>query len=302
MKLSIIIPVYRVEATLDRCIESIVGQTFDNFELILVDDGSPDRCPQLCDEWARRDERIRVIHRQNGGLSAARNTGIEAATAEFITFADSDDYLGEDTYTKVMPQAETCDILEFPVYRFFGSKKQALLSFADRTFHHAKDYWLEGRAYEHAYAWNKIYRRSLFNKTRFPEGRVFEDVATLPSLLSLATSIKTCSQGIYYYFMNLQGITQTAKGAELEMLLRNHLAVIDTWCDAHYYLHVLNIQMDVSELTGQPPLLSRRFINPFSRGLSVIDRLKASALTIFGIKGICKINRFIHQHLHLRHS
>ena len=97
MKLSIIVPVYCVEATLDRCLQSIVSQSFADFEVILVDDGSPDDCPRLCDSWAQRDARISVVHQPNAGLSAARNTGIDRAQGEYLTFVDSDDYLADDS-------------------------------------------------------------------------------------------------------------------------------------------------------------------------------------------------------------
>ena len=93
MKLSIIIPVYRVETTLDRCVESIMNQNLDDFEIILVDDGSPDNCPKMCDDWAKRDTHISVIHQQNRGLSDARNAGIDTARGDYITFVDSDDYI-----------------------------------------------------------------------------------------------------------------------------------------------------------------------------------------------------------------
>ncbi len=117
MKLSIIIPVYRVEATLDRCIESVLHQDIDDFEVILIDDGSPDNCPKMCDEWALRDAHIRVIHQPNGGLSAARNAGIDAAQGEYITFVDSDDYISPDTYAPLLEDIGTADIIEYPVYK-----------------------------------------------------------------------------------------------------------------------------------------------------------------------------------------
>ena len=94
---SVVVPIYNVEAYLDRCIESIVNQTYKNLEIILVDDGSPDRCPQMCDAWALRDERIQVIHKSNEGLGMARNSGIDVATGKYIFFLDSDDYLAEET-------------------------------------------------------------------------------------------------------------------------------------------------------------------------------------------------------------
>ena len=211
MKLSVIVPVYRVEATLDRCVESIIGQTFSDLEVILVDDGSPDNCPAMCDEWAEKDGRIRVIHKQNGGLSDARNAGIGIARGEHLTFVDSDDFLATDTYEKVLPLSKDADIVEFPVYRFYGSSSQAVAGFGDHIYHDMEEYWLKGRAYEHTYAWNKIYRRQLFSDVRYPVGRVFEDIHTLPLLLMQAKSVVTTSKGLYYYCANNQGLRPQQK-------------------------------------------------------------------------------------------
>lgn len=295
MKLSIVIPVYHVEDTINKCIESVLHQGIDDFEVILVDDGSTDNCPQICDEWQAKDKHIITIHRQNGGLSAARNTGIEKATGELITFVDSDDYLEEGTYSAIIPLAEEHDIVEFPVYRLFKSGRQQTLSLPHRIYTDKKAYWLEGKGYMHTYAWNKIYRRSLFDHIRYPEGRVFEDAATFPKLLLAAKDICTTNQGLYYYCWNSEGITATAKGPELESLLNWHLESLKLWCDAAYYLHVLNIQMDVCELTGKSPVLPFSRINPFGKGLDLKLRMKALALNLLGIKGICNINKTIHQ-------
>ena len=149
MKLSIIIPVFRTEATLDRCVKSVVGQSFDDFEVILVDDGSPDRCPQLCDEWAMKDSRIIVVHQQNMGLSAARNAGIDRAKGEYLTFVDSDDYIGEDTLKEVMGKMGDNDLIEYPIWRFYGARHQSLLTFSDKGYASADDYWLSTQAYLH---------------------------------------------------------------------------------------------------------------------------------------------------------
>ena len=107
-----IVPVYKVEKYLDRCVESIVNQTYRDFELILVDDGSPDNCPAMCDEWAQKDERIRVVHKKNGGLSSARNAGMDVMQGEYVCFVDSDDWIELDTLEVLMdllkryPQAQ----------------------------------------------------------------------------------------------------------------------------------------------------------------------------------------------------
>ena len=295
MKLSIIIPVYRVEVTLERCLQSIVGQTFRDFEAILVDDGSPDNCPKLCDEWAERDGRIRVVHKQNGGLSDARNAGINAAKGEYLTFVDSDDFLSTDTYEQVMPLTAENDIVEFPVYWHYGAEDQRVLSFGSIVYEDMRDYWLNGFAYEHTYAWNKIYRRELFEDVRFPVGKVFEDVATLPLLLKRARRVATTAQGLYYYCTNPQGITAQATGRELTMLLESHLPILQQYCDERYYMHVLNIQMDVCETTAAKPMLPVYPVNPFSQKLSTTLRLKALMLKLLGIKGICRLNQLIHQ-------
>ena len=107
-KVTVVIPVYNVEKYLNRCLKSIVSQTYKNLEILLVDDESPDRCPEMCENWAKSDERIRVIHKKNAGLGMARNTGIENATGNFICFVDSDDYIELDTIEKAYRRAIEC--------------------------------------------------------------------------------------------------------------------------------------------------------------------------------------------------
>lgn len=314
MKVSIIIPVYRVEQTLDRCVESVVGQSYTDIEVILVDDGSPDNCPAMCDEWARKDDRIRVVHQENGGLSAARNTGIDRAQGELLTFVDSDDYLAPETYSHaVAAMTADTDIVEFPVSRFHKSQWQKELRFTPAVYDDMKDYWLNGRAYEHCYAWNKLYRRELFREVRFPAGRVFEDVSTLPLLLQKTRRVAVIDQGLYYYCLNEQGITSTARHPQLGQLLDAHLAVIDRWCDDRYYMHVLNIQMDVAEQSAQEEsnqpntatgtiILPMRHVCPFASVLNTTERLKACILNIIGIKRLCKLSKAIHRWKKPRHS
>ena len=302
MKLSIIIPVYRVEATLNRCIESVVAQDFGDYELILVDDGSPDGCPQMCDEWAAKDRRIRVIHKVNGGLSDARNAGIDIAQGDYLTFIDSDDYIAEQTLAPLMQkliEQPDIDILEYPAYVFYGSPKQHLLAFqGDTTYHDMNDYWYKGQAYQHSYAWNKIYRAELFHNVRFPKGIIFEDMHTLPRLLKQTKTVVTTSQGCYYYCMNDAGITATADGNALRMLLQPHVEIIRNSLRRDrdfqtYYLHVLNIQMDVYEQTGDVPILPDHHLK--ASNFKGVQRLKATALNILGINRICKVNKFIHK-------
>lgn len=279
MKLSVIIPVYRVEATLDRCLQSVLSQQLPDQEVILVDDGSPDRCPQLCDDWAARDARVRVIHQPNGGLSDARNRGLDAATGQIVTFVDSDDWLAPDTYQPLLPLMADTDLLEYSI--------AGRLVLPDRVYDRMDDYWLQGQAYCHTYACNKLYRRKLFDDVRFPVGKVFEDAYTLPRLLRHARRVMTTSRGSYYYTQNPRGITATADGEALASLLDAHL-MSGMPMDDLYYLHLLNIQLDVCRLTGRPPQLPPRHVALVG---NIKMKLKAIALNTFGINTLCTIDK-----------
>lgn len=291
--LTVIIPVYKVEKTLDRCVESVVKQTYKELEILLVDDGSPDGCPKMCDQWAGRDSRIRVIHKANGGLSSARNSALNMACGEFITFVDSDDYIALDTYEKTMARmTDEIDLIEFPVWKFYGSQRQEKIVFNNTTFDNANNYWIGGKAFAHSYAWNKIYRRRLFYDVRFPEGKIFEDAFTLPLLLKKARKVATISEGLYYYCDNPMGITSTANGEGLSQLLDAHLRFVPI-NNVDYYLHVLNIQLDVARMTGEKPRLnSLKISHPWSRGLK--NGLKISLLNVVGLRAMCSIYRLIY--------
>ena len=284
MKLSIIIPVYRTEATLHRCVESVLNQNLDDFEVILVDDGSPDNCPQICDDWAAKDAHIRVIHKPNGGLSNARNAGLDKAQGDYITFVDSDDYIAANTYAPLLQCMEDADLLEYSIAN--------RLLLPDCIYTDAQKYWLQGQAYRHTYACNKIYKKSLFCNIRYPEDKVFEDVYTLPHLLEAAKTIRTCSQGYYHYCYNPQSITANANGKQLEMLLDAHLNS-GMPIDDSYYLYLLNIQIDVWERLGGDIKLP--FRNVHHQAFRGTQKLKAITNNILGIKIICIISKFLHQ-------
>lgn len=220
MKISVIVPIYKVEKYLDRCVASILAQNVSDMEVILVDDGSPDNCPTLCDEWARKDCRIKVVHRANGGLSEARNSGVDIAVGEYITFVDSDDYLLADTYAPLLPMLDsdhTLDMLEFMVRHDDISRNPVFL--ADRKYTSTRHYWTETRAWYHSYACNKIYKRSLFADVRFPKGRIFEDLFILPDVLSKAKCVATTSHGWYNYCDNNDGISKQINLPTLWQLL-----------------------------------------------------------------------------------
>lgn len=302
MKLSIIIPIYAVEATLNKCIESVVTQDFKEFEVILVDDGSPDHCPQICDKWAAKDKRITVIHKKNGGLSNARNAGIDMAKGEYITFIDSDDYIGDHTLSPLMNHLHNypkIDILEYPAMLFYGAPHQEELRFPDETVYHDMEaYWYQGHAYYHTYACNKIYRKELFNDVRFPTGVIFEDIYTLYCLLKKAKTVATINSGCYYYCYNPKGITATADGPALRMLLQHHVSIISNTLRRDrdfqtYYMQVVNIQIDVFESTGDSPILPCiKMETAYFKGTK---KIKAIYLNMLGISTLCKTVKFIHK-------
>lgn len=283
MLLSVVIPVYRTELTLQRCVESVLNQDVDDMEVILVDDGSPDNCPESCDDWAEKDTRIKVIHKTNGGLSDARNAGIDVATGDYITFVDSDDWIADNTYATLLHNMGDNDILEYPI--------ADRLPLQNHVYHDADTYWLHSQAYLHTYAWNKLYKRSLFDDIRYPVGKVFEDVYTLPLLLRAATTIATTDKGCYHYCYNPVGITAKADGDALSMLLDAHLQS-GMPIDDEYYLHLANIQSDVFERTHRTVKLPTRRID--YRHLHGKKKIKAILLNTLGINTLCRISKFIH--------
>lgn len=175
--ISVIVPVYKVEAYLDKCISSIVGQTYADLEIILVDDGSPDRSGEICDAWAVRDSRIRVIHQKNAGGGAARNAGLDTARGDLIAFVDSDDYLAPDMYTHLyellMRGADIAECGHMDVFddcaAFCDADDVCMYTAQEAMAEHIQD-----RIFRQL-IWNKLYRREMVGDIRFPEGTKIDD-------------------------------------------------------------------------------------------------------------------------------
>lgn len=201
-KLSVIVPVYKVEPYIHKCVDSILGQTYTNLEVILVDDGSPDNCGKICDEYAVKDKRVKVIHKKNGGLSDARNAGIDISTGDIIGFIDSDDYIEARMYQEMIDYMEhnNLDIVCADTNQVKGNK----IKFKPR---YKKNYvWNKQEALSEILngnldnaAWNKIYKREIIGNTRFPQGRVYEDVATIYKFIYNADKVGYLSKPYYYY-------------------------------------------------------------------------------------------------------
>ncbi len=207
--ISVIVPIYNVEAYLDKCIRSIIDQSYKNLEIILVDDGSPDNCPHICDSWALQDQRIKVVHKENSGLSDARNAGLDIASGELIAFVDSDDWIKPEMFQRMMDaineeNADICACNIISVYpdrevkwggksNIVGDSETMLdLLYSDSRFPTS--------------SCNKMYRKFLWNNIRFPVGKLCEDAFTTYLLIDKADRIVQITDALYYYRIRSESI------------------------------------------------------------------------------------------------
>ena len=217
--ISVIVPVYNVEKHLDRCVESIVNQTYTNLEIILVDDGSPDNCPAMCDAWAEKDNRIKVIHKENGGLSSARNAGLDVMTGEYVYFIDSDDYINEITISTLynLINEYNADMSFGRYYRVFDSETDFYQpEFTDEIFLFDEDsFWNAHYDYDNdnseysvnlIISCNKLYKSELFDALRFEYGKIHEDEYIIHKIVQQCNCICFINKKLYYYFQNSSGI------------------------------------------------------------------------------------------------
>lgn len=212
-KISVIVPAYKVEDTIDRCLQSIIRQTYTNLEIIIVEDGSPDRCPEICDEYMSKDSRIKVIHQKNGGISKARNVGLLNATGEWILFVDSDDYINIELCKKAYDCAieSESDIVMFGFSKF-KDEAEVKVNTDDGVCHLLNKDEAMGLLSDPNignYPWNKFYKRSLFSNIEYPVGRVYEDLATTYKIVDRALSICLLDMKLYYYYQSDNSITHT---------------------------------------------------------------------------------------------
>lgn len=203
--ISVIVPVYKVEKYLDRCINSIINQTYQNLEIILVDDGSPDNSGVMCDEYAVKDSRIKVIHKKNGGLSDARNAGIEVAAGKYITFLDSDDYIHENMisllYDRIIQDGSDIALCNAQYVDEYGNFIENKLRFIDDCIlsaHDAIENLVSG-ASTLIVSWAKLYKREIFSGLRFPIGKIHEDEFIVHKLLKDGIVISCLKYRLYYY-------------------------------------------------------------------------------------------------------
>ncbi len=214
-KISIIVPVYNVEQYLSRCVDSILAQEFTDFELLLVEDGSPDRCGQICDEYARHDARIRVFHKPNGGVSSARNVGIKEARGDYFWFVDSDDYVLTGSFDIIFKAVQT---EEADVYEFAFNRDNKKCSLANESFSlHCNDriirFYLRSPKF---HLWNKIFSKKIINEVFFIEGiAIGEDFLFNLSVFNKSKSFIYIDRPIYQYFDNRDGSAMSTVSEEV---------------------------------------------------------------------------------------
>lgn len=234
-KISVIVPVYKVEKYLRRCVDSILNQTYKNFELLLIDDGSPDSSGKICDDYSKIDCRVKVIHKENGGLSSARNVGIKASSGEYLNFVDSDDWLEFDCLEYLLglltkndadfsmaENIRNCNELDLKIKK---------ISFEERVFSQ-KDFlslFFKINTQKNVqYAWAKLYKRELFDNIKYPEGLTDEDVPATFNVILVSSKIAYSSKVVYHYFVNPNSITESEFSNKKFDLLK----VWDLVCDS----------------------------------------------------------------------
>lgn len=301
--LTVIIPVYKAEKTLYRCVRSVATQDVrGGLQIVLVDDGSPDRCGELCEQWALEDPRIVVAHRPNGGLSAARNTGLRLAQGEYITFVDADDCVCEHTYRDVMAKMKPeYDFLEYPLARINSERKvYDITALADYTFDEPIFYWYVTQAYRHTYACNKIFHRSVFRELRFAEGKLYEDAWLMSALLPRCKCVATVSVGAYFYYDNPEGITHKQGRLALANLLVAHMSGCFCLPNTPYYMYLLNLQIDVYRQTGRILMDHQRVKTGELKDRK--ERVKGWLNNLLGLRITCILFTLHHKLSHRRQS
>lgn len=225
--ISIIVPIYKVEKYIYKCLNTILNQTYKNLQIILVDDGSPDNCGKICDEYAKKDKRIQVIHKQNGGLSDARNVGIAEAKGEFIGFVDSDDYIETTMFEDLLNlvKENNADVAICNFYEVKDDNKIIKNNYNDVKIYDKmeilKEILLDKKI--QSYAWNKLYKKDLFNEVKYPVGKKYEDIGTTFYLLENCEKVVVSGKPEYNYLNRKDSIVNNVT----ESTIIDYVTIVD---------------------------------------------------------------------------
>lgn len=223
-QVSVIVPIYNVEKYLNRCVSSIVQQTYKNLEIILVDDGSPDNCPAMCDTWKEQDSRIKVVHKKNGGLSDARNAGLEVASGDYVAFVDSDDWIEKDYISfllsallKTDADVAACEVRIIQENEAVSPIAEDMPDVEVVKPREALDDLLQGKGFR-AVAWNKLYRRELIKGEKFAVGKLHEDEFFSYRIYDKAERLTFVGVPLYNYVQRSGSIMTTFSSRHLDVL------------------------------------------------------------------------------------
>lgn len=252
--LSVVIPVYHVEKYIRQCLDSVLAQTYTNIEIILVDDGGKDGSLTICQEYVRKDERIRIISQENGGLSKARNIGVQNSKANYITFIDSDDFIHPDMFRVMMPLFEKNGV---DIISCSSTRKEKIKDIGNgnvSVFDHDRLVSM-GLCDQLISAWGKIYKRHVLEAAPFPEGRVFEDLGTLYKIFNESNGMVHIEYKFYHYIKRPNSITQTSFRVKpkydcLYLTYKKiEFAKIHHYTEELHYIHKEVIKSGISLLT-----------------------------------------------------
>ena len=260
-KITIIVPVYKVEPYIRKCVESIIGQTYRHIEVILVDDGSPDNCGAICDEYARADSRITVIHTENEGVYSARNKALDVATGDYLMFVDCDDWVEPNFCETALKLAleNNVQMVAFMFYNVFEGRDHSITEKRPAVFRQT-GYMEASEAVKHLifrntslanYLWNKLFKRLLFDGVRFPEGRVLQDQAVVYLMMLRAGRIYVSNAVLYNYLQHHGSITDTIyksikKYASLFAIYQERLPILRQYCpenERHQMIQLADLSM-----------------------------------------------------------
>ena len=229
--LSIIIPVYNVEQYIDQCIQSIFAQKFQGYEIILVDDGSTDNSGQICESYAQKDKRVKVTHKTNGGVSSARNIGLQKANGKYLTFIDPDDFIDENTFKDNMDiilKNSEIDILQYPFCRYYNSEHIEIITPPIRQYIKGKEEifsnWWSGTPIHYSTC-NKIFKKEIFSNITFLEGHVSEDTRLIIDFYKKIKVIYLSEKGRYYYRKREDSLTSNYSYDKHLDLFQAHLCI-----------------------------------------------------------------------------
>ena len=231
--LTIVVPVYNVQKYIYKCVDSILSQTYKNIEVILVDDGSPDECGTICDKYAEKDKRVRVIHKKNGGLSSARNSALDIANGDYVGFVDSDDWIEPTMYEEMVQflEDENCDMVECAINNVIDDKKTIISDCGKEVLSGREALMRRLDTIKHftmprPSVWSKLYRGDFWKNKRFPEGKIHEDYFLTCMALYEANRVGLIHKGLYNHLKNNPSSICNTKFSKRDLYRRNQCEYI----------------------------------------------------------------------------